>query len=191
MDKSRVMEILEKTGVMQRGHFLLTSGRHSDTYMQCAHLFKYPEYCEEIAADIAARFKDDGVDYVVGPAIGGIIFAYEVSRCMGVPNLFAEREKGEMTFRRGFEIEPGSKVLIVEDVVTTGGSVIEVMECIKEFNAEIVGVGVVIDRSLGSANFGVRLESIVQMEISSYPPDECPICDSGEELVKPGSRKVK
>lgn len=191
MDESRILEIFDETGVRLTGHFLLTSGRHSDTYMQCAHLFKYPKYSEMISKELADKFSDIDVDVVVGPALGGIILAYEVSRQMGVPNMFAERDAGQLTFRRGFEINPGDKVLIVEDVVTTGGSVVEVMDAVREAGGEVVAVGVVVDRSAGNVDFGVPMKSIIAMEIVSYPPTECPICEKGLELVKPGSRKSK
>ena len=191
MDQQKVLDIFTETGVMLKGHFLLTSGRHSDTYMQCAHLFKYPQYSQMLAQDLVDQFAGQALDLVVGPAIGGIILSYEVSRLLGVQNMFVERENGAMTLRRGFEIQPGQKVLIVEDVVTTGGSVVETMDVVRAAGGEIIGVGVIVDRSAGKVDFGVPLHSVISMEVKSYPADECPVCETGLPLVKPGSRKIK
>ncbi len=191
MNMEEILNVFKKTGVMLEGHFLLTSGRHSDKYMQCARLFEYPEYSEMLCKELANRFKHDEVDLVIGPALGGIIMSYEVSRALGVRNIFAERQDGEMTIRRGFNVIPGQRVLVVEDVVTTGGSVKEVLKLLEERQAQIVGVGVIVDRSKGSVDFGYKMESLVSMEVVSYQPDECPICKSGEPLVKPGSRAIK
>ncbi len=188
MDKERAIEILKATGVMQEGHFKLTSGRHSDKYMQCAKLFIQPDTSAEMSRALADKFSDIQVDLVIGPAIGGIILAYEVARQLAVPNIFAERENGAMTFRRGFAVQPGTKVLVVEDVVTTGGSVKEVMALARENGAEIVGVGAIVDRSNGTVDFGTRFEAVVSMEVVSYLPEECPICKTGMPITKPGSR---
>ena len=176
---------------MLEGHFLLTSGRHSNRYMQCAKLFQYPEYSEMICKDLAGRFAGQKIDLVVGPAVGGIIMSYEMARQFNVPNIFAERENGAMTLRRGFSIPEGAKVLVVEDVVTTGGSVREVMDIVAEAKAEVVGVCVVVDRSGGKIDFGVPFEAAYETEIQSYEPSQCPLCEQGLELVKPGSRKLK
>ncbi|MEX1308081.1 MAG: orotate phosphoribosyltransferase [Eubacteriales bacterium] len=188
MDKERAIEILKETGVMQEGHFKLTSGRHSDRYMQCAKLFIRPETSAEMSKALAKKFKDLKIDLVIGPAIGGIILAYEVSRQLNVPNIFAERQDGDMTFRRGFSVEPGAKVLVVEDVVTTGGSVKEVIALAVENGAEVVGVGAIVDRSNGTVDFGTRFEAVLSMEVKSYEPEECPICKTGMPITKPGSR---
>lgn len=190
MKKEQVLEIFTQTGVIQKGHFLLTSGRHSDTYMQCAKLFQDAKASELLAKEIAEKYRDEQVDLVIGPAVGGIILAYEVSRQLGCRNIFAERENGTMTLRRGFTIEKGERVLVCEDVVTTGGSVMEVMDIVREMGGEIVGVGVIVDRSAGKVDFGVPMESIISMEVVSYPAEDCPICKTGQPLVKPGSRKM-
>ncbi len=189
--KERVLEVLKEAGVLQEGHFLLTSGRHSDKYMQCAKIFQHAKYSEELCAALAEKFQDKGVELVIGPAIGAIQMSYEVSRHLGVKNIFAERENGEMTLRRGFTIEPGQKVLVVEDVVTTGGSVREVIDIVRKHGGEVVGLGVVVDRTGGKIDFGVPLESVISMEVISYEADECPLCKEGLPLVKPGSRALK
>ena len=191
MDRAEMERIFKQTGLMLEGHFLLTSGRHSNRYMQCAKLFQYPEYSEMICKDLADRFAGQKIDMVVGPAVGGIIMRYEMARQFKVPNIFAERENGAMTLRRGFSIPEGAKVLVVEDVMTTGGSVREVMDIVAEAKAEVVGVCVVVDRSGGKIDFGVPFEAAYETEIQSYEPSQCPLCEQGLELVKPGSRKLK
>ena len=191
MDRAEMERIFKQTGLMLEGHFLLTSGRHSNRYMQCAKLFQYPEYSEMICKDLADRFAGQKIDMVVGPAVGGIIMSYEMARQFKVPNIFAERENGAMTLRRGFSIPEGAKVLVVEAVVTTGGSVREVMDIVAEAKAEVVGVCVVVDRSGGKIDFGVPFEAAYETEIQSYEPSQCPLCEQGLELVKPGSRKLK
>lgn len=191
MEQEKVIEIFKETGVMLEGHFLLTSGMHSNRYFQCARLFEYPNYSELLCSELAKKFCDDQVELVIGPALGGVIMAYEVSRALGVKNIFAERENGSMTIRRGFTIPTGTRVLIVEDVVTTGGSVKEVISLLNEMEAQVVGVGCMMDRSAGKVQFGCKFESLVRMEVVAYPADECPICKTALPLVKPGSRKIK
>ena len=190
MDRAEMERIFKETGLMLEGHFLLTSGRHSNRYMQCAKLFQYPVYSEMICKDLAKRFEGQQIDLVVGPAVGGIIMSYEMARQINVPNIFAERENGNMTLRRGFTIPKGAKVLVVEDVVTTGGSVREVMDIVANSEAEVVGVCVVVDRSGGKIDFGVPFFAAYETEIQSYEPSQCPLCEQGLELVKPGSRKL-
>lgn len=191
MTREEIIAVFKEKEVMLEGHFLLTSGRHSDKYMQCAKLFQYPDVSEMICRQLAEQFADMQIDLVVGPAIGGIIMAYEMARQLGVKNIFAERENGKMTLRRGFHVEEGTKVLVTEDVVTTGGSVKEVVALLKDMGAQVVGVGSVVDRSAGSVDFGVPFRAVLSMEVKSYEADECPICKAGEmPLVKPGSRKL-
>jgi len=192
INKDRIEEILKETNVLQEGHFLLTSGRHSDKYMQCARILEYPNYTQELSSVLKDSFKDDNVDVVIGPATGGIIFSYEIARQLGVRNLFAERENGKMTLRRGFKVPNGAKVLVAEDVITTGGSVQEVIDIVKEQGGEVVGVAVLVDRSNGKIDFGCKLVSVYATEVISYTPEECPICKEGAKpLVKPGSRTLK
>lgn len=190
LSQERVMEILKEAGVLLEGHFVLTSGRHSNKYLQCAKIFQNAKYSEELCADLAEKYKDDNIDIVIGPAIGAILISYEVSRQLGVRNIFAERDgKGKMTLRRSFEIEKGERVLIVEDVVTTGGSVREVIDVVKEAGGEVVGIGSIVDRTGGKANFGAPYKSVLSVEVVSYDAEECPLCKQGLAAVKPGSRK--
>jgi orotate phosphoribosyltransferase len=192
MEQSEIYEIFKKSGALLEGHFLLTSGRHSNRYMQCAQVLKYPEYTEKLCKVIADAYKDSSVELVVGPAMGGILVAYEVAKQLGVPSIFAERENGKMTLRRNFSIEKGQKVLVVEDVVTTGGSVMEVIDIVKAAGGEVVGAGVLVDRSNGNVDLGVKLVPVLSMEVVSYDAEECPMCKAGEgEPYKPGSRNVK
>lgn len=184
------IEIFTKANALLTGHFRLTSGRHSSKYMQCAQVLQYPQYASKLCESLAEKFKDTQVDLVIGPAMGGIIVAYEVGRALGVKTFFTERENGAMALRRGFTINPGDKVLVVEDVVTTGGSVKEVIDVVKEKGGQVVGVGVLVDRSAGKADFGVPAQSILQLEIESFEPEDCPMCKQGVPVVKPGSRQV-
>jgi orotate phosphoribosyltransferase len=191
LNRDRVIEILKETEVLHEGHFLLTSGRHSNQYMQCAKILQYPNYAEEIAKGLAEEFKEDEIDIVVGPAMGGIIIAYELARQLNIKNLFAERENGKMTLRRGFSIPKGARVLVAEDVITTGGSVFEVIDIVKEQGGEVAGVAVLVDRSNGKIDFGTKLRAALTADVVSYEPEECPICKEGKlPLIKPGSRKI-
>ncbi len=171
------------------GHFVLTSGRHSGRYCQCMRALEHPRLAEELGGMIADMFRDERVDVVVAPALGGIVIGYEVARSLGVRSMFAERKDGEMTLRRGFAIAPGERVLIVEDVVTTGGSVREVAALVREAGAEVVGFGFILDRSGGEAELGAPARALRTESIESYESSECPLCSTGgTPAVKPGSR---
>ena len=189
MELKQALEIFRQTGVMQEGHFQFTSGRHSDNYMQCARLFERPGDSVAICSDVAEAFRDKNIDLVAGPAIGGIIMAYEVARILGVRNVFAEREDGTMTLRRGFDVAPGSRALVVEDVVTTGGSVREVIELLRASGVEVAGVGAVIDRSNGTVDFGIPFHAVARMNLESWDAKDCHLCRKGLPITKPGSRK--
>lgn len=186
----RTEELLTLVRALRTGHFRLTSGLHSDRYMQCAALFEHPVASEELCASIADMFRGGRVDVVAGPALGGVILAYEVARSLGVRNIFAERENGKMTFRRGFHVNPGERVLVVEDVVTTGGSVREVIELLRETGAEVAGVGAVVDRSGGSVDFGVPFRPLMCMEARKWEESECPLCREGIPIDKPRNRAI-
>jgi orotate phosphoribosyltransferase len=190
LSKEQAVKIFTEAEALLNGHFKLTSGRHSNQYMQCAQVLKDPASTEVLVKDLAENFKDDGIELVVGPAMGGIIVAYELARQLGVNGIFCERENGQMTLRRGFVIKPGQKVLVAEDVVTTGGSVKEVMEVVRARGGEVVGVGLLVDRSGGKVYFGVKKAAVLTMDIESWDPEVCPLCAKGEmPAIKPGSRK--
>ncbi|MFZ5948038.1 MAG: orotate phosphoribosyltransferase [Stygiobacter sp.] len=191
MENQNILEIFYKTNALLNGHFLLTSGRHSNQYFQCALVLQYPGFNQIICEKIANHFKDFEIDIVIAPAIGGIVVGQEVARQLNKKFIFAEREDKNLTLRRGFKIEEGKKYLVCEDVVTTGGSVFEVIEIIKHNGGIVTGVGFIVDRSNGKVNFGVPQFSTVKLDVVSYSPEECPLCKQGIELVKPGSRKIK
>ena len=193
ISRERVEAILKEAGVLQEGHFLLTSGRHSNRYLQCAKIFRNTKYSEELCAALAEKYKDAGVQVVIGPAMGAVQMAHEVSRALQCENFFTERdENGKMALRRGFAVEPGEKVLIVEDVVTTGGSVKEVIELVRAAGGDIVGVGSIVDRTGGKIDFGVPFKAVYSADVTSWEKEDCPLCKEGKlALVKPGSRKVK
>ncbi len=192
ISQDRVMEILKEAGVLLEGHFKLTSGRHSNKYLQCAKIFRNTKYSEELCAALAEQYKNDGVQVVIGPAMGAVQMAYEVSRSLKCENFFTERdENGKMTLRRGFQVQPGEKVLVVEDVVTTGGSVREVIELVQAAGGDVVGVGSIVDRTGGKIDFGVPFKAVISVEVESWEPGNCPLCKAGAPApVKPGSRKI-
>jgi len=189
LSREEATKIFSDSGALMEGHFLLTSGKHSNQYMQCAQVLQYPPATEKLAAHIVEKFKNDGIELVVGPAMGGIIVSYEVARQLGVPGIFAERKDGKMVIRRGFTIAEGQKVLVAEDVVTTGGSVREVMDVVAQAGGQVMGVAVLVDRSNGSVKFGVKQEAVLTMNIQSWEAEKCPLCKEGKsEAYKPGSR---
>ena len=186
-----ILRIFKETGALLEGHFILTSGLHSTTYFQCAKVFQYPWHAEVLCKDTSNHFKDEKIDVVVSPAVGGIVFGQEIARLLGVRSIFTERVEGKMTLRRGFEVSEGERILLAEDVTTTGGSVKEVIEVVKNLGCDVVAVTAVVDRSGGKAQFGVPYFSLFQMEVRNFPPDECLMCKSGSVAIKPGSRGLK
>ena len=182
-----IEEILEKTGALMKGHFQLTSGLHSPMYWEKFRILQFPQYTEQLCRQITAHFQKQGIQVVAGPTTGGIILAFEVARQLGVRGIFAEREGQERAFRRGFAISPGERVLIVDDVLTTGKSVREVMDAVNKLDGTIIGIGVLVDRSEQSLDFGVPLFSCHRAATQTYPPDKCPLCAAQIPLVKPGT----
>lgn len=183
-------ELLKKAGVLLEGHFALTSGRHSGKYLQCAKIFQDAKISEQFCENLAEKFKQDKADVVIGPAVGAIIISYETGRQLGVKNIFAERDgEGKMCLRRGFEIKEGERVIVVEDVVTTGGSVVEVIDLVREKGGNVIGVGSIVDRTGGKADFGVPYKSVVAFEVQSFDAKDCPLCKQGIPIERPGSRK--
>jgi len=191
MNESAYLQMFKDTDALLEGHFLLTSGKHSSKYLQCAKILQYPNLAEAICKDLAKNFEGQEIDVVIGPAIGAITLSYELARQLNCRSIFAEREDGIMKLRRGFKIEEGEKVLVVEDVITTGGSVKEVIELVKESGGEIVAVAGIVDRSGGKVDLGYPLKTLLTLNIETYEPDNCPLCREGILLVKPGSRKIK
>lgn len=188
LQRDDVLTMFTDSGALLKGHFLLTSGMHSDTYFQCAKVFQYPANSDVICAEIADHYRDTGIDTVVSPAVGGIVFGQDLARHLQVRSIFTERVDGAMTLRRGFEIKAGERILVAEDVTTTGGSVKEVIELVRKMGGQVVGVATVVDRSGGSIDFGVPYHSLFEMEVQNYQPESCPLCKAGNTPVKPGSR---
>ena len=188
LTERQTLELYEKTGALMRGHFLLTSGLHSDIYLQSALVLQYPEHAARLGDALAAPFGDAGAQTVLAPAIGGILVAHEVARALGVRALFTERENGVMRLRRGFALTPGERCLVVEDVITTGGSTREVVECVRASGGAVVGVGSLIDRSGGAAAFDVKQAALATVSATTWPPEACPLCKTGSAAIKPGSR---
>ncbi|HWN98852.1 MAG TPA: orotate phosphoribosyltransferase [Blastocatellia bacterium] len=189
-DTSRhLLEVFQRTGALLEGHFQLTSGLHSPRYLQCALVLQHPQHAEWIGNSLGSLFRDERVSAVVAPAIGGIIVAHETARSLGVRALFTERESGVMTLRRGFRIEPMERVLVVEDVVTTGGSTRQTIDAVTGAGGAVVGAGSVVDRSGGAVDLGVRREALLTLEVPAYEPAQCPLCRQGIPAIKPGGRK--
>lgn len=186
---NEVLELLYKRGAVMKGHFLLSSGLHSDTYVQCALISQYPEDNSFLANKIAELFNDRDINLVVGPAIGGITIAYETARVLGVRSIFAERESGILTFRRGFTISEGENVLIVEDVITTAGTVRELKDLVLSRGGNVVGISSIVNRGNINEVDGISVRSLVYISLSTYNPDECPLCKANMPIIKPGSRR--
>src|SRR5262245_37670514 len=175
-DNQYLLSVFLKTGALLEGHFLLTSGLHSPRYLQCALVLQYPEQAEWVGRALAGRFSDHQVEAVVAPAIGGIIVAHETARALGVRALFTERQGDLMTLRRGFQLSQGERVLVVEDVVTTGGSTRETIEAVTRAGGRVVAAGSMVDRSGGAAQVGVPREALMTLEVPAYDPSGCPMC---------------
>jgi orotate phosphoribosyltransferase len=193
LTRDRIEEILKQSEVLMEGHFIYTSGRHGSQYMQCAKILQYPQYAEELACHLVEQYEGINVDVVIGPATGGIILAYEMARQLNARNLFAEREEGKMALRRGFYLPPDAKVLVAEDVVTTGGTVQEVIDLVNDWGGCVVGVAILVNRSMGVVDFGVPLKAAYTVDhregFRTWTPEECPLCKEGKlPAVKPGSR---
>lgn len=183
-----IRQLLERSGALLGGHFLLSSGLHSDRYFQCAKLLQFPDMAEVACRALASQVTEK-VDLVVGPAMGGIVVAYELGRALGVRALFTERVEGKMELRRGFEIQPGERVLLVEDVVTTGLSAREAGTAIEAVGGIVVAWACLVDRSAGRAGFDRPFHALLNVEVKTYAPDACPLCREGTPAVKPGSRR--
>ena len=193
MNNEEVLQIFEANHALLRGHFLLTSGLHSPRYLQCALVLQHPRVAEQLCAALAAKTQNDPrigtIDLVIAPALGGVIVAHETARALGVRALFTERQDGAMKLRRGFAIQPGERCLVVEDVVTTGGSTREVMELVAQHGGVVAGAASLIDRSGGAVDLGVARHALAVLEVPTWQPDACPLCREGSTAIKPGSRQ--
>jgi orotate phosphoribosyltransferase len=189
LQEEEVLQTFKNYGALLEGHFVLTSGLHSSIYLQCALVLQHPVEAGELGRRIAAQFKDTHVDVVASPAIGGLIIGHEVARELGARFIWTERQDGQMTLRRGFSVAPAETVLVVEDVVTTGGSTRETIEVLKAAGANVIAAASIIDRSLGDADVGVPRIALASLNVPSVEPGKCEACLRGEKAVKPGSRK--
>ncbi|HEY0725114.1 MAG TPA: orotate phosphoribosyltransferase [Pyrinomonadaceae bacterium] len=191
MNAEQVIDQFRTTGALLEGHFQLSSGLHSTVYLQCALVLQFPEKAEAFGRAIAERFQGQGIQLVASPAIGGIVIGHEVARALGARFVWTEREAGSMTLRRGFSVSPGEKTLVVEDVVTTGGSTRDTIDALANAGANVVAAASIIDRSAGTADVGVPLTALASLKVLSVEPAVCDACKLGEPVVKPGSRTQK
>ena len=188
MDREAVLDLFRKSGALLEGHFRLSSGLHSSQYLQSALVLQYPEFAEALGRALAERTKHLQPTAVLSPALGGIVIGQEVGRALGIRAIFAERQDAALTLRRGFALAPSDRVLVVEDVMTTGGSTRETAAVAEAIGAHVVGAGTIIDRGGATAKLGLPLQALVRLEVPTFPPESCPLCAKGEAIVKPGSR---
>jgi orotate phosphoribosyltransferase len=201
LKREELLKIFENAGAIRHGHFELSSGLHSGTYVQCAQVLQFPRFAEKLGQALAALFSDATIETVVSPAMGGVIIGQEVARSLpehkaglggGIPAMFVERDaSGTMTLRRGFGLRADQHVLVVEDVWTTGGSTLETIQVVEEAGGRVVAAGALIDRSGGKVEFPVEAQALLDLPIASYEPEDCPLCREGSAAVKPGSRFVR
>jgi orotate phosphoribosyltransferase len=190
MEADEVLKKFKETGALLEGHFVLSSGLHSAVYLQCALVLQHPSEAEELARRLAEHFSGENIQTVASPAIGGLIIGHEVARAIGARFIWTERENGKMTLRRGFSVTPDERVLVVEDVVTTGGSTRETVEALQASGANVVAAASIVDRSAGKAEVGVPRVSLASLDVPSVDPSVCEACKRGETPIKPGSRKT-
>ena len=190
MTRDELLDLFRRSGALLDGHFRLSSGLHSTGYLQCALVLQYPDHAEALGRAIAARVRGLRATVILSPALGGVVIGHEVGRALGVRAMFAERQDGALTLRRGFMLAEADRVLVVEDVLTTGGSTRETMQVATASGGRVVGVASIVDRSGGTATFDVPFQALVDVDLPTYQPDACPLCAKGLPVVKPGSRPV-
>lgn len=189
MSKNKILDLLKETKAVQKGHFQLSSGLHSDTYFQCAKLLEQPKNTMLVAQEVAKLFEDKKIDIVVSPAVGGLIIGFAVACQLNVPFIFSERDAGTMRLRRGFELGLNQNVLIVEDVITTGGSALEVAKLVELSAANVIGIGAVVQRADISSPYLFR--AVIRMETSAFQQRDCKLCNEGVPLASPGSKRLR
>jgi len=191
MNSEAILEHFRRTNALLEGHFILSSGLHSPKYLQCALALQYPPDAAKFGRAIADHYTNENIETVASPAIGGLIIGYEVAKALNVRFIWTERENAQMTVRRGFSVKGNERILVVEDVITTGGSTRECIAALESRGAKVSAAASIIDRSNGAADVGVSRISLVSLEVSSYKPENCPLCEKGEQAIKPGSRTAK
>ena len=188
MTEESILTLMEELDALHSGHFLLSSGLHSDRYFQCARLLQFPDLAREVGVSMGKFFTDTAHDVVVSPAMGGILIGHEVARALGRRFVFTERKDGQMMIRRGFSLEKGEKVIIAEDVVTRGTSLLEVIEVVEKAGGRVVGLTSIIDRTGGDVELPLPLHALAMVQVQTWQAEDCPLCAEGRELIKPGSR---
>ena len=191
MTSDQVLDIYKRTGALLTGHFLLSSGLHSEKYLQSALVLQQPDIATQLCAALAGHFKDSRIEVVIAPALGGVFVSHETARALGVRAIFAERVNGELTLRRGFTIKQGERVLVVEDVITTGKSTKETIKVVQQAGGAVIAAASLVDRSGGTADLGVPYKSLVTLDVPTYAAEACPLCKAGGAPIKPGSRGLK
>jgi orotate phosphoribosyltransferase len=188
MDQSLVLSLFRESGALLEGHFTLSSGLHSSGYLQCALVLQHPEHAGALGHVLGGRLRSTLPTVVLSPALGGVIIGQEVARAIGVRAIFAERQDGALSLRRGFSLSPQDRVVVIEDVVTTGLSTRETMEVARAAGATVVAAGAIVDRSAGAAHLGVAFTALMALTLPTYQADACPLCAAGQPVIKPGSR---
>lgn len=188
LTQGEILSIFRECNAVLQGHFRLSSGKHSDTYFEKFQVLQHPVHVQRLCGELASRFAAEKVEVVVGPTTGGVIIAYEVARQLGARAIYAEREGDKRVLRRGFALSPGERVLVVDDILTTGGSAREVLEMLEPYRVQVMGVGVLVDRTGGQIELGTRTESLLKLVVEAWEPTQCPLCQRGEPIIEPGSR---
>ena len=188
MTKEEIINVFKDAKALLEGHFKLRSGLHSNRFFQAALLLQYPDVAEKICVELAAKFKDADIQCVISPAVGGLIVGQEVARALGVRAIFADKVNDELVLKRGFKIAPGERVLIAEDVITRGGRVQQTVDLVREHGGEVAGIAVIVDRSAGNAEFDIKHKALLELELETYEPATCPLCQSGKGIEQPGSK---
>lgn len=188
MTDTEVLDLFRQSGALLEGHFKLSSGLHSDRYLQSALVLQHPDFAEQLGRALASRLEHLQPTVILSPALGGIVIGQEVGRAMQIRAIFAERQDGKLTLRRGFALAPSDRVVVVEDVITTGLSTRETSEAAEATGARVMGAGAIVDRGADPARLNIPLQALVRMEVAAYQPDNCPLCAAGSPVVKPGSR---
>lgn len=184
LTQEQVLQIFKESEALLHGHFKLASGLHSDTYFEKFQVLQHPRHVEQLCAELAGRFENDNIELVLGPTTGGIILAYEIGKRLGTRGIFAEKGNGGRVLKRGFKIEPGTRVLVVDDVLTTGGSVRDTIAIVRQNNAVLAGVGLLVDRTGGEIDFGVKTEALLSLEVDKHEPEHCHLCKAGVPLTE-------